>query len=266
MINYFVSKNVKIFSLEYDGLEIYTNNSKHFSINELENLILKKLGINIKLAFKNIEDAFPEYGLRCNTDNIKGKNIIENKLKVVHHDHSLEKNNILGFICRECNLKIRKRDYNVPLYFFNGMKYDNSILLKTLCDNFKNYINFDVIGSSCEQFKMISFRFKDMKYGLKLLDICNFLKGNLNDLSKNLPDKYKIITKKHFPNHFELLKKKAHFPYKFINKENIYDKKLPLINSFYSSLKLNTISRKDYEQTLKIYKKLKCKNIKEYFE
>ena len=43
MINYFVSKNINIFTLEYDGLKIYTNNkSKHFSINELERLILEK--------------------------------------------------------------------------------------------------------------------------------------------------------------------------------------------------------------------------------
>ena len=36
MINCFASKNVNIFTLEYDGSKIYTNNkSKHFSINEL---------------------------------------------------------------------------------------------------------------------------------------------------------------------------------------------------------------------------------------
>ena len=92
MINYFVSKNINIFSLEYDGLKIYTNNkSKHFSINELEKIILKKTKINMKLSFKNIEDYFPEFGIRCNTDNIKNENIIENKIKVVHHDHAFEK-------------------------------------------------------------------------------------------------------------------------------------------------------------------------------
>ena len=37
MINYFISKNVNISTLEYDGLKIYTDKySKHFSINELE--------------------------------------------------------------------------------------------------------------------------------------------------------------------------------------------------------------------------------------
>ena len=37
MINYFISKDVNILTLEYDGLKVYTHKySKHFSINELE--------------------------------------------------------------------------------------------------------------------------------------------------------------------------------------------------------------------------------------
>ena len=65
MINYFTSKNVNILTLEYDGLKIYTDKrSKHFSINELELNIYKNIGINIKLAFKNIEDSFPDFGIR----------------------------------------------------------------------------------------------------------------------------------------------------------------------------------------------------------
>ena len=91
MINYFIDKNVNILSLEYDGLKIYTDKySKHFSINELELNIYKNIGINIKLAFKNIEDDFPEFGVRVSTDNTKHKNIIENKIKIIHHDHCLE--------------------------------------------------------------------------------------------------------------------------------------------------------------------------------
>ena len=54
------------------------------------------------------------------------------------------------------------------------------------------------IGNSCESFKMIDFKFKNMKYSFKLLDICNFIKGSLSDLSKNLLDEYKIVTKNIF--------------------------------------------------------------------
>ena len=146
------------------------------------------------------------------------------------------------------------------------MKYDNSIFLKSICDVFKNDVSLNVIGNSCESFKMIDFKIRKIKYFLKLLDMLNFVKGSLNDLSKNLNDKDKIITKEHFSNNFELLKYKTCFPYEFINKENIYNENLPPIEKFYSSLKLDNISENDYNKTLEIYKKLNCKNIKEYLD
>ena len=101
------------------------------------------------------------------------------------------------------------------------MKYDNSILLKSLCDIYKDEITLNTIGNSCESFKMIDFKFKNMKYSFKLLDISNFIKGSLSGLSKNLLDKDKIITNKHFPDNFELLKQKTAFPYEWLTKENI---------------------------------------------
>ena len=79
MINHCVSKKVNIFTLEYDGLKIYTNNkSKHFSIDDLEKIIFEKTKINMKLSFISSNDSFPEFGIRVSTDNIKNENIIEN--------------------------------------------------------------------------------------------------------------------------------------------------------------------------------------------
>ena len=76
MINYFVSKNVNTFTLEYDGLKIYSDNkSKHFSIIELEKIILEKSKINMKLSFKTINGSFPGFGIRVSTDNIKNVKI-----------------------------------------------------------------------------------------------------------------------------------------------------------------------------------------------
>ena len=266
MINYFVSKRVNIFTLEYDGLKIYSDDkSKHYSINDLEKIILEKTGINMKLSFKNIEDHLPEYGIRVSTDNIINENIIENKMKVIHHDHAFEKNNIISYICRECNLQI-KNDKKISLYFFNGSKYDNTIILKSLTEIYKGEITINCIGNSSECFKSINFKFKNMKYGSKLLDISNFIKGSLSALSGKLSDEHKIITKRHFPNNFELLKCKTAFPYEFITKENIYNKNLPPIEDFYSSLKLQNINQDQYDQTLRICKDLKCKNIKDYLK
>ena len=95
--------------------------------------------------------------------------------------------------------------------------------------------------------------------------MCNFMKGSLSKLSENLNDKNKIITKDHFSDNFELMKYKVSFPYEFITK-NIYNENLPPIENFYSSLKLDNISEEDYDKTLEIYKKLNCKNIKEYLD
>ena len=251
---------------EYDGLKIYSDDkSKHFSINDLEKIIFEKTGINMKLSFKDIIDSFPEFGIRVSTDNIKNENIIENKMKVVHNDHAFEKNNILGFICRQCNLQI-KNDKKISLYFFNGMKYDNTILSKSLCDMYKDEMTMSCIGKSCESFKSVDFKFKNMKYGFKLLDICNFIKGSLSKLSENLLDKDKIITKRHFPDNFELLKEKICFPYEWLRKDDLLDKNLPPIDKFYSSLKLQNISQKQYDKTIDIYNKSKCKNVKDFLE
>ena len=122
------------------------------------------------------------------------------------------------------------------------------------------------IRNSCESFKMIDFKFKKMKYSFKLLDICNFIKGSLSKLSKNLLDKDKIITEQHFPDNFELLKEKTCFPYEWLTKENLLDKELPSIDKFYSSLKLQNITKEEYDKTIYIYKKLECKNVKDYLE
>ena len=47
MINYFVIKKVNVFTLEYDGLKIYSDDkSKHFSISDLEKIIFEKTAVN----------------------------------------------------------------------------------------------------------------------------------------------------------------------------------------------------------------------------
>ena len=63
-----------------------------------------------------------------------------------------------------------------------------------------------------------------------------------------------------------MLKYKTSFPYEWLTKENIYNENLPSIEKFYSSLKLDNICKEDYDKTLELYKKLKCKNIKEYLD
>ena len=62
------------------------------------------------------------------------------------------------------------------MYFFNGMKYDNSIFLKSICDTFKNNVALNVIGNSYESFKMIDFKLKKNKVFNKIIRYVQFYK------------------------------------------------------------------------------------------
>ena len=51
-----------------------------------------------------------------------------------------------------------------------------------------------------------------------------------------------------------------------VNKRKYFHKELPSIDKFYSSLKLQNISNEEYDKTIDVYKKLGCKNVKDYLE
>ena len=254
IIDFFKFRNIKIFTLEYNGLKIIDKpDNKFFSTKQLEYVILLKPEINMEFEIKEIKDELPEYKTNVNANNLlKNKIIIKNN-KVIHHDHCLPENNILGYICNDCNLQIKNKK-EIPIIFHNGMKYDNSILLNGM-SKFKPKIN--CIGISSEKFKNIEFKFKEFydddgeaheiksKYSLKVIDSLNFLIGSSNNLSTNL-DKYE--TKKEFKDKFELINKKMNFPYGWLSEDNLNNKKLPEIKYFYSSIKLETISEKENKQ------------------
>ena len=218
MIDFFQFKNVQIFTLEYDGLKIIDKpDNIYFSIKQLEYVIFLKTEINMKLEIKEIKDEFPEYEANVNTDNLPKNKIISKNNKVIHHDHCLPENNILGYICNDCNLQIKNKK-EIPIIFHNGMKYDNSILLNGM-SKFKPQIN--CTGLTSEKFKSVEFKFKEFymdddgeaheiksKYSLKVIDSLNFLIGSLDNLSTNLDNKYKYETKKEFKDKFKIINKK----------------------------------------------------------
>ena len=156
VVDFFKFKNIQIFTLEYDGIKIIDKpDNKNFSLKQLEYTVFIKTKIKIKLAFKEIKDEFPEYETNINTDNLPKNKIICKNNKIIHHDHCLPENNILGYICQNCNVKIKNKK-EIPIIFHNGMNYDNSILLNGM-SKFKPTIN--CIGITSEKFKSIEFKF-----------------------------------------------------------------------------------------------------------
>ena len=218
MVDFFQFKNIQIFTLEYDGIKIIDKpENKTFSLIQLEKVINIKTGIDMKLSFKEIKDEFTEYETNVNTDNLPKNKIISKNKKVIHHDHCLPKNNILGYICQNCNLQIKNKR-EIPIIFHNGMNYDNSILLNGM-SKFKPTIS--CIGITSEKFKSIEFKFKKYEmnddgeaheiksnYSLRVIDSYNMIMGSLNSLSTNLNNKYKYETKKEFKDKFEIINKK----------------------------------------------------------
>ena len=218
MIYFFKFKNIQIFTLEYDGLKIINkSDNKFFTIQQLEYIIFLKTEINMKLEIKEIKDEFPEYKTNVNTDNLPKNKIVCKNNKVIHHDHCLPEDNIMGYICQNCNLQIKNKK-EIPIIFHNGMNYDNSILLNGM-PKFKPIIN--CIGITSEKFKSIEFKFKEYEmdddgeaheiksnYSFRVIDSYNLIMDSLNNLSSNLNDKYKYETKKEFKENFEIINKK----------------------------------------------------------
>ena len=128
-------------------------------------------------------------------------------------------------------------------------------------------IQISCLGQNTEKFKMLKFIIPDKDYSIKIIDSLAFLQSNLNDLSKDLDNDLKIITKNHFQDKFEMVNKKLeNFPYNYVNPDNLENKELPDKKHFYNMLKLKDITDKDYKIVKNFYENMKFKNIKEYLE
>ena len=114
---------------------------------------------------------------------------------------------------------------------------------------------------------MLKFIIPNKDYSIKIIDSLAFLQSNLDDLSKDLDDDLKIITKNHFQDKFEMINKKLeNFSYSYVNKNNLENENLPDKKHFYNMLKLKDINDKEYKIINEFYKNMKFKNIREYLE
>ena len=138
-----------------------------------------------------------------------------------------------------------------------------------MLDTFSKIPNIQIscLGQNTEKFKMLKFLIPNKDYSIKIIDSLAFLQSNLDNLSKDLDDNLKIITKNHFQDKFEMVNKKLeNFPYNYVNPENLENKELPDKKYFYNMLKLKDIEDKEYKIVKKFYKNMKFKNIREYLE
>ena len=265
LYDYFQIKKIKMMSLIFDGMLLLPN--QQINIHDIESYLFDKTNIPMKISIKPFKDHFPRFGEpNINIKKFKKsyKNICYINKKVIHHDHSKKENNIIDYICNNCNLKI-KNSKELIVLFHNAKGYDNSYML----DIFSKIPNIQIscLGQNTQKFKMLKFLIPEKDYSIKIIDSLAFLQSNLNDLSKDLDDNLKIITKKHFQDKFELINKKLeNFPYNYVNSETLKDENIPDKKHFYNMLKLKDITDKEYKLVKKFYENMKFKNLREYLE
>ena len=221
----------------------------------------------MKISIKPFEDYYKKFG-EVNIDmkafKKRYKNICYKNHKVIHHDHSKRENNIIDYICNNCNWKIKNKKELVML-FHNAKSYDNKYMLD-IFSKIEN-IKIKVVGHNQDKFKMIEFRIPGKDYCLKIIDSLSFLQSNLNNLSKEVYDEFKIITKEHFGDNFEMVNKKLeNFPYDYLKTENLLEEKLPNKKEFYDKMILSHINENDYNSVKKFYKDMNFKILKEYLQ
>ena len=137
----------------------------------------------------------------------------------------LKENNIIDYICNNCNLKIKNTKEFVVL-FHNSKGYENSYTI----DIFSKIPNIRIncLAQNQERFKMLNFRIPNRNYNIKIIDSVSFLQCKLEDLSKDLDDSLKIITKDHFKDKFKFVNKKLEFfPYMYAQPNTLNEKFLP---------------------------------------
>ena len=206
-------------SLIFDGILLLPKQS--INITDIENYLYNKSNIPMKISIKPFECHYKKFG-ESNVNIKEFKKKYRNKCyinqKVIHHNHMLKENNIIDYICNNCNLKI-KNNKELIVLFHNSKGYDNSYMI----DIFSKIEN--CLAQNQERFKMLNFRIHNKQYSIKIIDSLSFLQSNLEKLSDELDDNLKIVTKKHFQDKFELVNKKLeNFPYNYLNPNNLNEK------------------------------------------
>ena len=196
LYDYFQIEKIKMMTLIFDGILLLP--SQAINITDIEDYLFVKTNIPMKISIKPFKDYYQKFGepnINFKDFKKKYKNICYINKKVIHHDHSKKENNIIDYICNNCNLKI-KNSKELIVLFHNAKGYDNSYMLN-IFSKIPN-IQISCVGQNTEKFKMLKFLIPKKEYSIKIIDSLAFLQSNLDSLSKELDDELKIVTKKSF--------------------------------------------------------------------
>ena len=192
----FSFRKIKMMSLIFHGILLLPKQSIY--ITDIENYLYNKSNIPMKISIKPFECHYPRFG-EPNVDINEFKKNYNHKCyinqKVIHHNHMLKENNIIDYICNNCNLKIKNTKELIVL-FHNSKGYDNSYMID-IFSKIEN-VRINCLAQNQERFKMLNFKIPNKQYNIKIIDSLSFLQAKLEDLTKDLEDDLKIVTKNNF--------------------------------------------------------------------
>ena len=96
-------------------------------------------------------------------------------------------------------------------------------------------VKIETLAENKQKFKLLTLKIPNKKYKNKIVDSLAFLQSNLNDLSVELDNDLKILTKQEFNDKFEFVNKKLeNFPYDYLKPNNLNEENLPSKKHFYN--------------------------------
>ena len=264
-------------SLIFDGILLLPKQS--INIIDIENYLYNKSNIPMKISIKPFECHYPRFG-ESNIDINEFKKKFKNKCyinqKVIHHNHMLKENNIIDYICNNCNLKIKNTKKLIVL-FHNSKGYDNSYMID-IFSKIEN-VRINCLAQNQERFKMLNFRIPNKRYDIKIIDSLSFLQAKLIKYSKdrenilNNIDKDRMTAKKVIISILNGGFSEKYHDDKNINKflKNI-EKEITILHEYFYKInkriddeKIYTYKAKSFSRILQDYKNQLLMNLHDYF-
>ena len=200
--------------------------------------------------------------------------------KVRDHCHYTGK--FRGAAHQSCNLKFQRPKFT-PVFFHNLQNYDAHLFVRALglmdevlkikCipNNNEKYISFS-LEFELKRIKKWDFEKKDcieivLKHEIRFLDSFKFTLAGLESLVKNLSLEDMKETTRFFGEKIDLVSRKGIYPYEYMDDfEKFKKQSLPKKTSFFSRLKQEKVSEKDFEHAQKVWREFKLKNMGEYHD
>ena len=153
----------------------------------------------------------------------------------------------------------------IPVLYHNFSKYDNHMFFNELINSKVEKNNLSVIPRTNEEYMSVN-------YGcVKFLDSMRFQTHSLEKLTESLKEDDYIHLKKHFPNHWMLLKNKLAYPYEFYKTLEDYERPIDDLlkagnEAYFSKTKNKLPDQEEIDRTNDIIRLFNIKNGRELTE